>query len=133
VTRDGYRYQLIFGAQYDHADHIHFGAEWVGAGVPSGTVLGGSTSGGATTYTGASTGTSGAPVPSAREIARTAHGSHRLTQKQRQRLKARAKAKKMEGRQRSRLLRSLIAQGPEKAVAVPSLSTPERTKVTVEL
>lgn len=130
VTRGGYRYQLIFGAQYDHGDHIHLGAEWIGAGVPSGTVLGGSVGSSGGVLTSAPTTTSSG-TPSTQPVRKRTRGAERA---RRQRLKGKARAKRMEGRAKSRLLRELIARGPttEEAPA-PSLSTPARTKVTVEL
>jgi hypothetical protein len=47
VTKDGYRYQLIFGAEHGHGDHIHLGARWTGGGDVSASAgsygLGGTT------------------------------------------------------------------------------------------
>jgi hypothetical protein len=45
IVKDGYQYTLIWQDE-GHYDHVHFGAEWVGKGLPPGTTLGGPSGGG---------------------------------------------------------------------------------------
>jgi hypothetical protein len=105
VTKDGYRYQLIFGSQYGHGDHIHVGATWVGAGVPEGTIAGGYGSGtGGTVTSGGATGTSpGGPTAT-------------------KRVKRSGKSKRQKGRER--LLQEILAEKDE----APARSVPYKVK-----
>lgn len=77
VVIDGYAYRLIFGEEFDHGDHIHLDAEWMGDELPAGTSLGGpvssvsstgtSSGGGAITTTGTPTGTAGTAATASRK------------------------------------------------------------------
>lgn len=112
VTKDGYRYQLIFGAQYGHGDHIHLGAQWTGA---AGTSV---TAGAAMTGGTAPSATSGASSGPSSDAAK----SRRVR-----------RARRMQGRARSRLIRELIAEGPGKAIVSPTTSTTETEAVRVSV
>lgn len=111
VTKDGYRYQLIFGAEYGHEDHIHLGAEWVGGGssapapggVPVVNSMGQPIAGGTT----ASGSVPGAGVTGGATAA--AGGRGQASMRTRKRTQAE--------RRRKQLLEEVIARTPERLAA----------------
>ena len=118
VTKDGYRYQLIFGSEYDHADHIHLGVAWTGESAPAGTTLGGPV--GTSTSSPIASGVS-APATSAPASLTEAKSNKKR------------KAKRVDNKARQALIRELIAEGPLTTPQVETIEAPAPARKVVSL
>jgi hypothetical protein len=110
VYHKGYEIEFL---PYTHGSgpHIHIGAKWVGENAPPGTVFGGASIGGAPVGT--------VPASSSRPVSAVAP---------RAKARKKRKARKMEGRERSKFIRALIAGG----ATAPASRGYERTTSSLE-
>lgn len=101
ITKDGYRYQLIFGSEYGHGDHIHLGAEWTGA-AASAPAGGAGAAVGGMVGSGTSTAPSGQPAGDRKKVRRY----------------------NAERKRRKQLLEQIIAKEPTKTSQAPTPQPP---------